>query len=117
MTLDDAAATLNVDVDVSADDDPNEVREVLDALVEGLGLDLTDIELSTPYLYACVDCGVIVTTDSCIRSTDDEPKSGRYDAEEFESIKDEFVALSDACPSCGANGYKKLEFGVVVDVS
>lgn len=117
MSLDEAAVTLNVDVEIGTDDDPDEVRAVLDALVDGLGLDLTDIELSTPSLWACADCGTVVTTDSTLKVTDDEPEVRVYPEEEFEDIKDAFVALSEPCPSCGVNAFKEQEFGVVVDVS
>lgn len=110
------ATSLSVSVEIGPDDDPKEVRKVLDVLVDELGIEQSDVELRAPGLFACIECGAVVSTSGGAQIVDEEPVRMHYDEEEFENIKDELVVLDENCRGwgCNANAWEHLEFGVVV---
>lgn len=106
--------SLSVDVEIGTDDDPEQVREVHDALIDGL--EPSDVELRAPGLFACIECGTVVSTSGGAMIVDEEPVRMHYDEEDFEKMKDDLVVLDENCRGwgCNANAFERLEFGMVV---
>lgn len=103
------ALTINVEVD--PEDDADDVREVLEEIVDGLDVD--GYELVHPGFWACVDCGALLTTNSAVKVVGGEPIFERASPDD---VEDEVVPLSRKCNGCGANAWRSLEFGVLIDV-
>lgn len=113
MTVDDVELDIRVDATEMA---PEQLSEVLEALQDVYNLGVVDVGLRSPNLFACLDCGRVVSTNSVLRHAheyDGEPFAPRY-TEGDEPLPESAVQLRDACRSegCEANAYVPLSFEI-----
>lgn len=110
--MEDIETTLDVEVEITPDDDPENVREVLDALLDAFGVDSVDVEVTTPFLYACIDCSLVRSTGATVRITEEEPDAN---ADLDSGVAEDLVTLSHPCPVCGSNAHEELEIEVAIN--